>query len=170
MTNSRAKGQRFEREVAAIFADLLGEDVHRRIENKKHDFDLIGLEKFGAAVECKFYAQVTEALKREWWSQACAQARKHGLVPVLVYRQNRTKPRALVPSSVFHGLEWDSWGEEITWTHEMSMESLCAALRDGIVLGAMEAQSQTGKGSSSVPTRAGLSSAACGTDLDGVAA
>lgn len=126
--NSRAKGQRAEREVAGLLADLLGRVVSRRIQNAKHDYDLIGLEAFGFAAEVKHYAEVTDALKAGWWEQAQRQARLHKLKPVLFYRGNRQKWRAVLPASLFLG--GGDW-EGLEWTMEMSLEAFAAVARDG---------------------------------------
>ena len=127
--NSRDKGQRGERQVAGILADLLGRVVSRRIQNFKNDYDLIGLEQFGYAPEVKHHAKVTDSLKAEWWAQAERQAEVHGLVPVLIYRGNRQKWRAVVPASLFLGGE--GW-EGLEWTMEMSLEAFAAVARAGV--------------------------------------
>lgn len=126
--NSRDKGQRAEREVAGLLADLLGRVVSRRIQNFKNDYDLIGLEQFGFAAEVKHYASVTDSLKAGWWAQAEEQARIHKLKPVLFYRGNRMKWRAVVPASLFLGGE--GW-EGLEWTMEMSLEAFAAVARAG---------------------------------------
>ena len=59
---SRSKGQRGEREVAALLSELTGHDVRRRVRNHAGDSDLQGLP--GWEIEVKFYAAVTPGLVR----------------------------------------------------------------------------------------------------------
>lgn len=130
--NSRAKGQAAEREVAALIYALTGWEVRRRIENKKDDNDLIGIP--GWCAEVKRYAKFTPALLAFFWEQTVRQAKKHGGIPVMFYRANQAKWRAVVPASHFCGNE----GEGYEWTMDMSLECWAMVARDG----AQDAQTQ----------------------------
>lgn len=88
MTNSRAKGQRGERELAALLAQLTGHPVKRQVRNHRGDADLAGLP--GWAVECKHYrAAPGPALLAGWWQQARLQAAGQYARPLLCWRANR---------------------------------------------------------------------------------
>lgn len=84
---SRDKGQRGERELAALLCELTGADVRRRVRQHAGDADLEGLP--GWTVECKRYASVKPADLARWWAQACEQARRDGLHPLLCWRADR---------------------------------------------------------------------------------
>ena len=86
---SRSKGQRGERELAILLAELTGRDVRRRVRQHGGDADLEGLP--GWAIECKRYARATPALLGRWWQQACAQAQAEGpqVLPLLCVRTDR---------------------------------------------------------------------------------
>jgi len=83
---SRSKGQAGEREVAHLLLGLTGLDVRRRVRQHEGDSDI---EYPGWAVECKRYASVTHAALAVWWRQACVQAHKANLRPVLFFRGDR---------------------------------------------------------------------------------
>lgn len=160
--NSRSKGQRGEREAAFLLSCLLGPGivVSRRIQNQKNDYDLIGLEQFGFAPEVKFVKEATEALKAEWWEQACRQAYIHKLTPVVIFKANRRRWRAVLPASLFLG--GDGW-EGLEWTMEMSLEAFAAVARAGAAI------SPSGLASTSASTNE-TSSFAGGTACAGSAA
>lgn len=88
---SRAKGQRGEREAAAVLSELTGREVRRRVRQHLHDADLEGLEGWGAgwAVEVKRVASCPPAMLAQYWAQAVTQAERAGLVPLLMVRVNR---------------------------------------------------------------------------------
>ncbi len=95
---SRSKGQRGEREVAALLSELTGHDVRRRVRNHAGDSDLQGLP--GWDVEVKFYAAVTPGLVRTWWTQAVEQSRITNTLPVLFYRASRGDWRVVWPAGL----------------------------------------------------------------------
>jgi hypothetical protein len=90
MLNSRSKGQRGEREVAAmlqqVLVRVLGEDapvVKRNLDQwRSGGYDLVGVEGF--AIEVKYQEKMH---LNKWWGQAVAQA-TGTLMPVLFYRKN----------------------------------------------------------------------------------
>lgn len=86
----RTKGQVGEREIARILSDLLGTSVERLVRQHDGDSDLDGLE--GWAVEVK--RAKTPKIPR-WWQQAVTQAVLADRRPVLFYRIDRHKWRAV---------------------------------------------------------------------------
>ena len=89
---AKAKGANGERELAALLIEWaagigLGLELKRNLEQTRGGgHDLVGLEDFGMAVECK--RQEALALG-SWWAQTIRQAEKAGCLPVLAWRQNR---------------------------------------------------------------------------------
>lgn len=110
MVNGRNKGAGFERDVARLFADQLGVDLKRDLEQYRESTrgDLIGLD--GMVIECKRYA--TGPVKYEWWQQVCHAAERHHAVPVLVYKFDRKPTGFRVPVS-FIG-DWDG---DVSWVY-----------------------------------------------------
>lgn len=96
MVNIRSKGQRGEREAAALVTGWLKEVVtaagiehpvalSRNLDQTRDGgYDLVGLDWLALEVKRHETLQVSQ-----WWKQAVRQA-KDGQVPVLMYRQNRT--------------------------------------------------------------------------------
>lgn len=93
MTNSRAKGAAAEREVVRILKPILG-DMHRnwQMQAAVGGADLYGPGIEGWAVEIKRQ----KAYSRSWWTQAAVQADRSGMKPVLIYRLDRGRWRALM--------------------------------------------------------------------------
>lgn len=122
--NSRDKGKRGEREVAAILRAELGIDVTRNlVQSREGGCDLLIP---GWAPEVKFYIEVTPGLKKTWWEQTIEQAKRAMKHPVLFYRQNRREWTAVCSLSVLCGIG----GEDILWTAEMSVPAWCAVYRE----------------------------------------
>lgn len=88
---SRTKGQRGEREAAALLSELTGRTVRRRVRQHLNDADLEGLESWGAgwSIEVKRVAACPPAMLAQYWAQAAAQAARVGLVPLLLVRVDR---------------------------------------------------------------------------------
>jgi Holliday junction resolvase len=97
MTNSRAKGQRGEREVCHMLSKYLGEPITRELgASRDGGCDVkVTIGEFTYFIEVKLYRKVTQANIAEWWTQALRQANddEHALnpVPVLIYRQSHWK-------------------------------------------------------------------------------
>lgn len=83
--SQRQKGQRGEREVAAILGPLIGCDLVRNLDQTRDGGrDLLGVQ--GWSIEVKR----CESLSRPtWWRQAVEQAKAVGCEPMLFYRRNR---------------------------------------------------------------------------------
>ena len=124
----RNKGKSGEREIAALLADLTGWVVQRRVRQRDGDSDLEGAP--GWSVEVKRHAKAARASIRQWWAQAPEQAQRTGLVPVLLYRQDRDEWRAVWPLGVHlaqqNAAMWTGYG----WTAEGSIEAWAAVARE----------------------------------------
>jgi hypothetical protein len=96
--NSRAKGKSGERELILQLRQLLPEyaaDFERNLEQTRNGgHDILGLP--GWAIEVKRYSRVTQADLRNFWGQACEQARKDSSRPALAYREDRQEWRVLL--------------------------------------------------------------------------
>ena len=93
MTNSRAKGAAAEREVVRILKPILGE-MHRNWQQQAAvgGADLYGPGIEGWAVEIKRQ----KSYSASWWTQTAVQADRSGMKPVLIYRLDRGRWRALM--------------------------------------------------------------------------
>lgn len=96
--NSRAKGKSGERELILSLRELLPEyasDFERNLEQTRNGgHDILGLP--GWAIEVKRYSRVSQADLKNFWQQACEQARKDGSRPALAYREDRQEWRVVV--------------------------------------------------------------------------
>lgn len=91
--NSRAKGQRGERELCALLSDRLGIDLARNLDQCRSG---------GADIELPGYAIEVKRGERflsKWIDQAIAQAGADR-VPVLAWRSNRKPWRIMVLSDI----------------------------------------------------------------------
>lgn len=97
---SRTKGATFEREVAARFKAVFGDDVKRRLGQARdsgHDID--GTWPF--VVECKRRAKIGVT---PWFAQATvASARVPGGIPIVVMRADNEKPLVVITLDDFLG-------------------------------------------------------------------
>jgi hypothetical protein len=88
----RRKGMAGEREALRLLGDELGEWFSRNLQQTREG-GADCLEVKGFAIEIKR----CESLSRpKWWKQACAQARRVGCEPMVLYRRNRESWRALI--------------------------------------------------------------------------
>lgn len=111
--NSRTKGANGEREVAKILREELGIDVQRNWAEQaaRGGADILIP---GWAIEVK---RCKKAMISNWWTQAAIQADYASRHPLLVYRLDRGKWRAvmsirhLIPNGCHHQLEmnFDCW-------------------------------------------------------------
>lgn len=90
---SRSKGQKGERELAALLASITGMDVRRRVRNHAGDDDLEGVA--GWSIECKRNKTATPAQVAAWWRQATRQANAVCREAVLFYRADFGQWRAV---------------------------------------------------------------------------
>ena len=93
VTNSRAKGQRGERELCALLGERLGIDLARNLDQCRSG---------GADIELPRYAIEVKRGERflsKWIDQAIEQSGSDR-VPVLAWRQNRQPWRLIVLSDV----------------------------------------------------------------------
>lgn len=120
---SRSKGQRGERELAALIADLTGWDVSRRVRQHDGDSDIDGVP--GWSVEVKRSAS---PLLGTWWAQTVAQA-THAY-PVLFYRLDRQDWRALWPVALLLKEQRAEYWEGLEWTCNTSVQAWAAVARE----------------------------------------
>lgn len=126
--SQRDKGQRGERELAHELSELLGTAVERRVRNKEGDNDLVGVK--GWSVECKR----TKALELpKWWRQTIEQAKSASEWPVLFYRLDGKKWRAVWPLAALLFNSLDDVSElwfYLEMTAETSLEGWAAVYRE----------------------------------------
>lgn len=120
MTNGRAKGAAFEREVAKLIDEHLGIKVERDLEQyrKADRGDLIGLD--GWTIECKRYASTRGSnggYRPEWWEQATKAANAAHNQPVLIYKYDRQPIRCVV---LLSSISPDYAGKDNTATISLS--------------------------------------------------
>jgi Holliday junction resolvase len=118
MTNSRAKGADYEREVAKALLDLTGIRFVRNLEQVRTEAqgDLVtDVAAWPFTIECK--RKAVESRLPTWRQQASLAAAKAGKFPVVVYRFDRQPTRVNVPfeaiGAAFGGAPGDSdrWAE-----------------------------------------------------------
>lgn len=94
--SNRAKGARFERQIAKELEALLGAKFSRNLTQyqQQGQGDLTCEDEgFPFSIECK--AQETLKLTN-WWGQAVDEAARAGLRPALIYKLNRQQIRVRV--------------------------------------------------------------------------
>ncbi len=106
---SRSKGQRGEREVAAIISDLLGLEVKRRVRQHDGDSDLVGVDKWSIEVKNCATLQLNE-----WWRQTVEQAGNN--LPVLFYKVPRKGWRCKWPAAAHLAMQEAHYWTDIEWT------------------------------------------------------
>jgi hypothetical protein len=109
MINSKQKGKRGEKEFNEVLRSALGQftiaearalgiahtDLSVLFNPQVHAQCADSFQVSGLAIEIK--RQETLQIEK-WWQQACVQADRHGLVPVLAYRQNRKEWSVCIPA------------------------------------------------------------------------
>lgn len=89
---SRAKGARAELEVLRLLGEELGEALTRNLDQTREGgADCIAVKGF--AIEVKRQERLS---RPTWWRQACEQAQRLGVEPMLLYRRSREPWRALI--------------------------------------------------------------------------
>lgn len=126
MTNGRAKGAQFERDVARMCHLSLGFDAKRDLEQYRSGDrgDLIGVP--GWVIECKRYAS-GHTHRDEWWQQVVKAADAAMCEPVLIYKFDRQPVRCVVFLSAINP---DYWGKEDVAT--IDFETWCMIVREGL--------------------------------------
>jgi hypothetical protein len=126
---SRDKGKAGEREVAREISLLTGWNVRRKVRQLDGESDLEGVP--GWSVEVKRHAVALPGDIAAWWKQAHDQAVSSGPaeVPVLFFRANGRKWRAVFPLSIVMGrAPQDQPGYE--WSCEVGLEAWAAIARE----------------------------------------
>mgnify|MGYP003625782312 FL=1 len=104
MVNSRNKGAAFERVIVRLINEFcekrgLDETVKRNLDQYQSK-GMADIYWRNFAIECKCYAgKGTTFAQEKWWAQACESAGDK-LIPVLIYKYNRNKPRYVIPAAL----------------------------------------------------------------------
>lgn len=122
----RTKGKAGEREVAALIRDLTGWDVRRRVRQHDGDSDLLGVP--GWSIEVKNVARAKLADIERWWAQTVNQA--DTLLPLLVYKRQPGKWRAVWPQAVLMIEQRAEYWRDVDYTVEGSVAGWAAVARD----------------------------------------
>ncbi len=86
--NSRAKGAKFERQIAnLLIQDLNLKNPIKRILEQTRTKELPDLILGRWCIECKAYGSGAEP-RPEWWRQVIASSKRNDLIPALVYKFN----------------------------------------------------------------------------------
>jgi hypothetical protein len=124
--NSRAKGQRGERELFALLSDYLGIICKRNVDQAREG-GADGIDIPGWAMEVKFCER--EELK-DWWGQTCQQASVLRRKPMLWYRASRKPWRAVVD---LHTLRPDMFPVEYRESAIIGLDAACQLIRETLV-------------------------------------
>lgn len=130
MANSRAKGAKWERDLAKMLYLELGISFSRNLEQYRtaEGGDLIpDDESFPFSIEAKHYA-TGRGCKKEWWAQSEKAAIAAGKMPCVIYKYDRYPPRAVVslePIAKMYGSKDD--GQQLV---ELSIEGFCYLSRE----------------------------------------
>lgn len=122
--NSRDKGSRFERQIAARLEGLTGIRFKRNLEQVRavDHCDLTADDPaWPFSLELKRYAAGTTC-KPAWQDQATRAAEKNGKIPVVVYQFDRRDTRVSVPLTAIGEALGQDWSEP-GWA-EITIEAL----------------------------------------------
>lgn len=121
--NSRAKGNKFERDIANLIFDHLGIQCRRNLEQwRSGGYDVIGLD--GWAIECKRHTVIKDGHKQQFWAQAVAQAKQCDARPALIFKADRQPIRAMIHDGVYFPIT------DYRGTIEMDIELFFAIYRE----------------------------------------
>lgn len=130
---SRRKGHDFERDFCRWVRDELGiEAFGRNLKQygtaQEGDTDPLA----GYLPECKAYSRERQGrpYKRDAWQQACAQAKRKGLLPLVIWKMPGTRGcefMALLPDPNHTGAEW---GLDFAYRIEVEPPKLAAIIRE----------------------------------------
>jgi hypothetical protein len=85
--NARNKGQRGEREAASLLGNWINREFGRNLsQTRDGDADILAIP--GLTIEVKRQETLNVSA---WWRQVCRASDNRGDIPVLMWRQNRTK-------------------------------------------------------------------------------
>lgn len=123
---SRRKGHDFEREFCRWVRDEFGIAFGRNLKQygtaQEGDTDPLALW----LPECKNCARIN---LKAWWQQAVTQAKRRGLIPLLVYKVPRKGWRAVLPDPA----AWSTgaaWAWDYEYTREVSPALLALIVRE----------------------------------------
>ena len=94
--SQREKGRKAEIEFLKLLGDELGEMLTRNLsQTREGGADCLCVK--GWAIEVKRQERLS---RRAWWRQACEQAERLGVQPMLAYRRNREPWRVWITEGV----------------------------------------------------------------------
>ena len=131
MTNGRAKGLNFERDIRRLIIEHLGfDDVKRDLEQYRSGDrgDIIGVP--GWVIECKRYSAdrgSSGSYRPEWWEQVTSAANAQCSEPVLIYKYDRQPIRCVVYLSSINPVYIMK-----DYTATISFEAWCMLVREGL--------------------------------------
>jgi hypothetical protein len=129
---SRRKGHDFERLFCRWVREEFGIEFGRNLKQaycaQEGDTDPLG----PYLPECKALGKdyQTRAQKRKAWQQACASAKKRGLLPLVVWKvpgQRECEFVAMVPNPETQGQDW---GLQFEWRREVEPAALALIVRE----------------------------------------
>ncbi len=139
---SRRKGATGEREFSTALHGLIGVRLARNLEQSRrggHDLTLppdtpgpVAETLARLAVECKRYATTPPGSLSAWWSQACAQAERAGLWPVLAYRGDRRPWRIRLPLATVRPDLFPVW-HDAELAIDLSLAAFACLVREGAI-------------------------------------
>ena len=125
---SRRKGHDFEREfcrwVRTEFGIEFGRNLKQAYCAQEGDTDPIA----GMLPECKNCKARTPGALRGYWKQACEQAKKRGLIPLLVYKIPHQGWRAVMPADDFSAGP-EPWRCDYSFTNDVDAPELARIIR-----------------------------------------
>ena len=128
MTNGRAKGAGFERELCRMISDQFGDcvDPKRNLDQTRDGgSDILGVD--GWSIEAKRYSSnAGNGFKPAWWAQCCRQADQEGREAVLIYKYDRQPIKCVVRLSSINA---DFMGKDNV--AEISFPTWCMLVREG---------------------------------------
>ena len=128
MINSRAKGQRGEREFAALIFDNLGVRLKRNLQQTAeggHDLIANAGDYWPFAAEIKNCQTLSVD---QWWEQAVEQAYNARQWPLLAYKVHRKGWRVVLPVTAIQG---GRYSEEVArYRAEMDLQTFYYIYRE----------------------------------------
>ena len=125
---SRRKGHDFECEFCAWVRKEFDIEFSRNLKQygaaQEGDTDPIA----GFLPECKNCKARTPSALRGYWKQACEQAKKRGLIPLLVYKIPRHGWRAVMPADDFR-MAPEPWRCDYSFCNDVDAPELARILK-----------------------------------------
>jgi Holliday junction resolvase len=132
--SNRNRGAAAERELARWIRDELGIEVSRNLKQyqRTQEGDLTPLGPF--LLEVKYHARINV---RDWWRQAVAASKVHGLIPVVAYKVARRGWRFVLPHADSRcggtlGLDGENWSYDYEYTMDVGPACFALIVRESL--------------------------------------